>query len=125
MKRAKQESVTLETLGLLQRTVDYLKRLPVVPVTRNLIKEIEAHLADPGVAAARREAEAAELSSSRRFAQSFSPAGQVRFEALVEGSTVTIKVPPMSLLPGRLDRRLEQLTEGVTMELQAPPAPLL
>ena len=49
MQRAKQETATLETLGLLQRTLVYLKRLSVVPVTRVLIKEIEAHLADPCV----------------------------------------------------------------------------
>ena len=123
LTRAKQETVTLETLGLLRKTVDYLKRLPVVPVTRDLIKEIEAHLADPGVAAARREAEAAELLSSTRVARSFSASGQMRFEAVVEGSTVTIKVPPMSLPPGQLDRRMEQLADGVTMDLESPRTP--
>ena len=119
--RAKQETVTLETLGLLKKTLDYLRRLPLAPVTRDLIKEIEAHLADPGVAAARREAESAELLSSTRVAQSFSASGQVRFEAVIDGSTVTIKAPPNTLPPGQLDRRMEQLAEGITMDLERPP----
>ncbi len=118
--RVKQETVTLETLSLLTKTVDYLKRLPAVPVTRDLIKEIEHHLADPSVLAARREAEAADLLSSKRVAQSFGASGQLRFEAVVEGSTVTIKVPPNTLPPGQIDRRMEQLADGVAMDLEPP-----
>jgi hypothetical protein len=113
----RQESLTLETLELLQRTTDYLKRLPVVPVTRALIREIDAHLADPKVAAARREAEAAELLSSTRMAQSFDPVGQIAYNVMVVGGKVTLKVPPMKLPPGYKDTRMEQLAVGVTMTL--------
>ena len=114
-----QESATLVTLDLLQKTTDYLKRLPVVPATRHLIREIDAHLAEPSVAAARREAEAAELLASKRVAQLFSPTGQVLFSAIVEGGKVTIKVPPI-ILRGRQDRRMERLADGITMDLQLP-----
>lgn len=117
MSQVRQESLTLETLDLLQRTTDYLKRLPVVPVTRELIREIDAHLADPGVAATRREAEAAELLASKRVAQSFSPAGQVLFKALVEDGKVTIQVPPIKILHDFPDRRMERLADGITMRL--------
>lgn len=118
LNRPKQESVTLETLDLLQRTVDYLKRLPTVPVTRELIRDIDAHLSDPGVAAARREAGEAELLASKRVAQWRTPAGQVRFEAVVEGGKVTIQVPPNFIPPGGVDRRMELLADGVTMDLE-------
>lgn len=113
----KQESVTLETLDLLQKTADYLKRLPVVPVTRELIREIDAHLADPSVASARREAEAADLLASKRVAQSFSPAGQVLFKAVVEDGKVTIQVPPIKFVRGHPDKRMERLADGVTIDL--------
>ncbi len=120
MSKVSQESVTNETLDLLQKTVDYLKRLPMVPVTYALIREIDSHLENPGVSAARREAEAAELLASKRVAQRFSPAGLVLFEAIVEAGKVTIKVPPFphGLTERMGDRRMEQLKDGVTMTLE-------
>lgn len=117
MNQVRQESLTLETLDLLQQTTDYLKRLPVVPLTRELIRKIDAHLADPNVAAARREAEAAEILVSKRVGQSFSPVGQVLFKAVVEDGKVTIQVPPITILHDYPDKRMERLTDGVTLAL--------
>lgn len=97
--------------------MDYLRRLPVVPVTRELIREIDAHLADPTVAAARREAQAAEILASKRVAQSFSPAGQVLFKAVVADGMVTIQVPRIPILRDYPDKRMERLADGVTMNL--------
>ncbi|MES2027396.1 MAG: hypothetical protein V4448_17760 [Pseudomonadota bacterium] len=120
MSQARQESVTIETLDLLQKTVDYLKRLPKVPITHDLIREIDSHLANPGVSAARREAETQELLASMRVAQQFSPAGLVLFEVVVEASQVTVKVPalPSGVVERMGDRRVDRLRDGITMVLK-------
>lgn len=117
LNRAKQESVTVATLNLLQKTVDYLNRLPVVPITRELIREIDAHLAAPETKASRREAEVAELLSSKRVAGRYTPCGQIAFSVVVEGGKVTITAPENSIPPGHLDKRMEQLANGITMDL--------
>ena len=115
--RPRQETVTLESLDLLQQTVDYLRRMPVVPVTRDLIRQIDAHLADPGVRAARREAEAADLLASRRTGGMFTPAGQHAYLLVVEGSKATITVPILNLEPDYEAKRMAQLDEGVTIDI--------
>jgi hypothetical protein len=48
-------------LELLKRTAEYLARLPVVPSTRALLREIQAHLNDPDAAAVEQEAQAARV----------------------------------------------------------------
>lgn len=119
LSQPRRETVTLETLDLLQKTAAYLKRLPVVPLTQELIRKIDAHLTDPSVAAARREAEAAELLASKRVAQWVSPAGQVLYKAVVEGGQVTFQVPRINILPDYPDRRMERLEEGITMNFES------
>lgn len=55
--------VQFETQDLLQKTVDYLNPQPVVPMMRAVCREIEAHLADPSIAAAKRTAIDARLAT--------------------------------------------------------------
>jgi len=114
-----QESVTIDTLNLLQKTLDYLNRLPVVPMTRTLCREIEAHLADPSVAAAKREAADAERRATTRVGQSFSPAWQVTMEVTVTADTVTCRLPKVWRPPGTEDALLKALRsdKGVTLDL--------
>ena len=118
MSSTRQETVTLATLDLLQKTTDYLKRLPIVPVTRELIREIDAHLADPRIVAARIEAEQVKLLESKRVSRWLTPGGQVRFDVLVEGAKFTIRVPVLRLAPGKEDTRMAEMGEGLTMLLE-------
>ncbi len=118
-----QETETLETLNLLQKTLDYLQRLPVVPVTRALCNEIEAHLVDPGVAAARRAATVAEQLAVTRGARVFDPAGRLRMEVTVTAQEVTFRIPEVARYPGEKIRLAEhyQFNDGLTMELKSLP----
>ena len=111
----RQEAVTLVSLDLLRKTVDYLKRLPVVPTTRELIREIDAHLSDPGVAAAKREAAAAEVLASRRTGGQYTPSGQPSYLVVVEGSEVTFTCPKFDFPTGYKDNRMEHLEKGVVL----------
>ena len=116
LSRPKQETVTLVTLNLLQQAVDYLRRLPVVPSTHALIRQIDAHLTDPNVSAARREAEAAELMASRRTGVRLTPAGSPAYEVVVEGAKATITVHKLNVAPGS-DLRIDALANGVTIDI--------
>jgi hypothetical protein len=88
-----QKSVTLVTLDLLQKTLDYLNRLPVVPVTRELCKEIESHLSDTTVLAAKLQARAASQNAAIRVAQKFSPAGELMAIVVVSPDSVAYRFP--------------------------------
>lgn len=114
--RLTQEAVTLVSLDLLQQTADYLRRLPVIPATHALLRKVDAHLADPNVSAARREAESAELLASRRTGVRFTPAGSPAYEVVVEGAQATITVHDLNVAPDR-DRRIDQLANGVTIDI--------
>jgi hypothetical protein len=118
-----QEAVTLETLDLLQKTLDYLQRLPVVPLTRALCNEIEAHLADPGVAAARRAATVTEQLAATRGARVFDPACRLRMEVTVTATHVSFRIPKVRRYPGEKIRRTEnyQFNDGLTMALKSLP----
>jgi hypothetical protein len=118
MSPVRQDSVTIETLNLLQKTVDYLNRLPAVPTTRALCREIEAHLADPSVAGARREAVDAERLASTRVVQVWTPAGEHMVLVTVTANTVTCHFPKGKIRPGGDDLMLKALREGVTFDLQ-------
>jgi hypothetical protein len=109
--------VTLETLQLLQKTVDYLKRLPVVPMTHHLITEIEQHIHDPKVLATMREAAFKEIQDSRRVSYKFTPAGAIAYEIVVEGDKATITVPKLPNPPDGVDRRFELFENGLTLQL--------
>ncbi len=120
MPQVSQESITTETLKLLETTVAYLRRLPVVPMTYSLCKAIDAHLADPSVLAAKREALDAERLASTRVAQILSPAGALAMEVTVEQNTVTCRLPEVWMPDGVEDKLLKALRcKGVTLDLKA------
>lgn len=105
--------VQLESLQLLQKTVDYLNRLPVVPMTRALCREIEAHLVDPRSAAVKRAAMDVERRATTRIAQRYSPAGELTAEIVVTPESVSYKFPLILTM-----RSLEGLRTGDTMDFQ-------
>lgn len=119
MSQVTQESVTIETLELLQKTLDYLKRLPVVPMTRALCREIEAHLADPNTMAAKHMAVDSEKLANTRVARQFTPVGQLRLECVVTPDEVNFRVYKIiSSRKENEDRLLDSLRKGVTMRLE-------
>lgn len=110
MLQVSPESVTLDTLQLLQDTVDYLKRLPLVPVTYALCKKIEAHLADPSVVTIKRRALEKELLEVTRIARRYGPTGAVMAEVIVTADTVTYRFPEILAM-----KMLESLRTGETL----------
>ena len=90
LQTQRQEHVTLTTLQLLEEVQSYLERLAPVPTTHALISKINAHLRDPGVAAAQRDAQEQCLINSRRFGAVFADNGLATLEVLVEGQTARV-----------------------------------
>lgn len=117
MQKASQEAITVETLRLLQETVDYLLRLPAVPVTRELCRKLQAHIDAPDTRAAKREADSALLRQNSRYGQKFSPAGLLLVQAEVEPAVATIKIPVLSQPGPRQAHMIRRLAEGLPIEL--------
>lgn len=105
MAEVSTKSVTLDTLQLLQETVDYLKRLPVVPVTHALCRKIEAHLADPTVATLRRQALEEEYLEKTRVAQRYGPTGKLLAEVIVTAESVTYRFPEIEAMKSLVNLR--------------------
>ena len=114
------ESVTLETLQLLQQTVDYLNRLPPVPVTRQLVRELQAHLDAPHVRAVQREAEATERAALRLQGATYAVSGLPMFDVVVEQSVAYVLAPPWAQTI-HADPRLDRLHRGVRVDLKQAP----
>jgi len=74
------------SLALLSETVAYLRRLPVVPATQEIIRKIEAHLASP----ISQEVEPAPTSLEGQVTTS---AGTVLFSILVENGHASLLAP--------------------------------
>lgn len=101
----------IDTLKLLQETVDYLERLPIVPMTRSLCKKIEAHLADPSVVSAKRAALEAEQLAKTRVAQRYGPVGDLMAEVIVTAESVTYRFPEILTM-----KSLDRLRTGETLK---------
>lgn len=100
-------AVLSDTLELLAEVSDYLSRLPNVPVTRELIKKIDAHQNDPGALTAMRIAKQIEAEAQSRVVGLYTPAGLPLMEVEVQADMVRPKIGPESIRRGVL-RRLEQ-----------------
>lgn len=115
-KAKKQEAVMLDTLALLQETVEYLRRLPPVPVTTELCVRIEEHLRDPEVRLTKWLAEEAALLVSERVARRFAPSGQLVAEVVVRAKDVTYRIPPLLEFASRGPRSLLLFKNGDTLK---------
>ncbi len=112
-------AVTLETLQLLQEAVDYLNRLPPVPVTRELTRKLQAHIDAPHVQGAQREASFAEHEASIRHGRAYSPLGLILFEVVTDGKFVYYRAG--SDQDHDNQRRLKLMQEGFVMRLEKTP----
>lgn len=80
----------LVTENLLREALDYLQRLPPIPVTRDMAQRIATHFADPSLALARERAKVAQDCAERdRCAQegvlAFLPSGAPYLHASLVG----------------------------------------
>lgn len=119
----------LATENLLREALDYLQRLPPVPVTRDMAQRIATHLADPSLALARERAKVAQDCAERdRCAQegvlAFLPSGAPYLHASLVGRTLTLSHPTFdtsetdrALIRHAHGRLLGQLATGVTIKL--------
>lgn len=125
--------VLADSLKMLAKVSDYLKRMPAVPATLQLVRRIDKHLEDPKTLVAQRMAEAREkemdLRKQTRSAATYTPAGLPVLQVQVCGEKVTLKLGDGYLgsaaeYPQRqrlVSLAMRQLHEGVELPLQAPP----
>ncbi len=111
-----------DTLELLAEASDYLRRLPHVPATRELINKIEAHQIDTGAMTATRIAKQIEAEAQSRVVGLYTPAGLPLMEVEVQGNTVRLKIGPEPARATAL-RKLEQGQE-LKLELRDKKKPL-
>lgn len=118
--KLEQDAVTEQALDLLRRAAGYLERLPAVPATRELAKEISAFVDSPTARASVRATRARANAASAKYAHVAAPTGLTLFQAVVEGDALYVKAPPIG---GYLDDlgRMRKLHEGVRFELGAQP----
>lgn len=84
--------VLAETLALLREVADYLRRLPLVPVTADFVIKIDAHLSDPTTVAAQKVATRLELERQTRHAGDYTRLGLPKLELTVSAERVKIQV---------------------------------
>lgn len=118
---AEQDAVTAHALDLLRRAANYLDRLPAVPATRQLARELAEFSESPKVQAAERAMRARVLAASAKCAHISALTGLTLFQAVVEGNALYLKAPPIG---GYLDDlgRMRKLHEGVRFDLVALPS---
>jgi len=113
-----------DALRLLGEVSDYLKRLPHVPITRKLIDRIDAHVANPEVLAAERQAREhsaeTELRCMTRVAGAYTAVGTPLVQVEVQGDRVRLSMGTSVYLDDQ-DRaeHVRWLGERVTSLLEA------
>ncbi|MDP3521282.1 MAG: hypothetical protein Q8S02_11740 [Hydrogenophaga sp.] len=85
-----------DTFTLLEQCAAYLRCMPPVQVTLEMIRKIEDHLAQPEVFTAQRlgslNSKVMELRHQVRTARNFAPSGTPLFEVEVQGNRVRVRV---------------------------------
>lgn len=129
--------VALEsTLELVREANDYLKRLPAVPVTRQLITRIDNHLDHGETTTARQlateNAAEAKLREQLREAVSYSASGLPIINVKVQGETVVLHLglDRIEQYPEEVRKAIKrdvlmQLYRGLELKLQRSSAPQL
>ncbi|WP_139019262.1 hypothetical protein [Acidovorax sp. NO-1] len=81
-------------MKLLEEVSQYLKRLPHVPVTAQMVRKIDAHLESPQTISARRLASEHERAQGARSAVFLDPLGVPLVELEVYADRVTLQITP-------------------------------
>jgi hypothetical protein len=100
----------------------YLKRLPPVPVTLDLVRQIDAHLAEPQLLAVKRVARENEreeqLRRLSRSARTYSSSGLPMLQVSVEGESLHLKLHSEYVEYGRASGTLHQQAEDLLQLLE-------
>jgi hypothetical protein len=116
MRKVKPDSVVIDSLALLQDTVQYLRRLPPVPMTKELCERLEAHLKDPEVVSRKRLAVEAEQLAGLRVARQFGPGGQLMAEVEVTPRGLTYRLPGIRTVFANGDAAISHVMTGVSLK---------
>ncbi|MBC7990775.1 MAG: hypothetical protein H7Y19_14500 [Luteimonas sp.] len=112
----------IETSRLLAEVLDYMLRLPAVPLTVELARKVRAHLDDPGhwlaVEQAKHEARRAAL----RHGANYTPAGVPVVEVEIDRDIARLWTPPEAAWKGREIPLLHRLRQVETVQLADGPA---
>ncbi|WP_087866050.1 hypothetical protein [Comamonas thiooxydans] len=108
-------AVLVDTLSLLQEASDYLKRLPRVPITQQLIAKLEAHQLAPATLTARRVAEQLEHEKLARCAAAYTTYGLPIIECEVQGNALRMK---LGHAPSSSARAIAMLEAGCELQLE-------
>ncbi|GKS73286.1 hypothetical protein AVME950_00340 [Acidovorax sp. SUPP950] len=121
VEKAEQDALTIEALELLRRAASYFDRLPAVPTTRQLAKELAEFVESPKARATQRAVMARQEATTAKYAHVSAVTGLTLFQAVVAGDSLYLKAPPYG---GYIDDlgRMRQLHRGVRFELKAPPS---
>ncbi|ABM39700.1 hypothetical protein [Polaromonas naphthalenivorans] len=105
-------------LALLAEVRDYLMRLPAVPITRQLCRKIDAHLADPGIARVKDAAERA-LRDRTKLNGALYRVGGPCLSAELFQKKLTLKSDNLDI-PGCFssEELLDILCRGISLELR-------
>lgn len=118
-----------DTFTLLEQCAAYLKRMPPVQVTLEMIRKIEGHLAQPEVFTAQRlaslNAKEMELRHQVRTGRSFAPSGAPLFEVEIHGNHVRVRVHESFLKEGDSPEKrqatalalMDTLAAGIDLEV--------
>lgn len=103
-----------ETLAVLQEAVEYMRRLPPVPVTIEMCRKLQRHLDDPTNRLVSQQKDIWKGSA-------FEAVGTVYLTARLEGDHLTVQLPPPArqLTQGDIERlALERLRDGVQIRME-------
>ena len=118
-----------DTFTLLEQCATYLRRMPPVQLTLEMIRKIEDHLAQPEVFTVQRLAslnsKEMELRHQVRTARNFAPSGAPLFEVEIQGNRVRVRVHDAylqesgspALRQAKALTLMDMLSAGVELEL--------
>lgn len=123
-----QSAVLDETLNLLAEAKAYLQRHSPVPMTLDLVRRIEGHLASPesktSLRIARENATEIDLRKQARFGSSYNVVGLPVLEVMVNGDTVHVQMGKAFTAHGgskvrnaQADEVLRLLEKGVSIDV--------
>lgn len=103
-----------ETLAVLQEALDYLRRMPPVPVTVEMCRKLQRHLEQP----------TSRLVSQQNDAWAggaYLPAGLCFLTARLQGSVLEVRLPPQAKGVSQSfveQMAMERLRDGVKIQLE-------
>ena len=115
----RQSTVLKDTLDLLSEVTLYLKRLPHVPTTLQLIRKIENHLGNPDTLSAGIAAKELERRKKTRTAGSYTESGLPVIEVEVRGDFVHLQLGNALIRYSENENMRDDLTRLAIQQLRS------